>query len=183
MTNTIFTDLDTVNHLKRRAKELKKSTGKLHTECLEIVAIEAGWPNWKAVAQACEPYKRALSEWNDGIVVIFEHKDTDSVNTEKLQQNDLAFEIGFPVLRANVDEDRVLSEEEFWEEFEGEWFVTYSLLVDAIPSKPDVDWLHEELKDAAFFMPLAVFWKGKPVFEASRILCDKENPLPDMYYW
>lgn len=183
MSNTAVTDLETVKVLKRQAKELKKTTGKTHTECLELVAMSAGWPSWHAISLACKPYRDALDQWNNGIVVIFDHGDSESVNRAVLVENDYVFDIGFSTLRAFVDESRTLTEQEFWEEFEGEWFVTFALADREIPNKQDIEWLYKVLKDAAFFMPLAVFWCGQPVFEASRILCSNENAMPEAVCW
>lgn len=183
MSINVVTNLEAIKQLKRQAKDLKKATGKTHTECLEIVAVSAGWASWHAVSLSCKPYKEALDLWNNGIVVMFEYKDSESVYSEALVQNDLIFDIGFPVLRAFVDESRTLTEHEFWDVFDGEWFVTFALNDQEIPTEQDLEWLHRVLKEAAFFMPLAVFWKGRPVFDASQILCSKENPNPHVYSW
>lgn len=42
----------TLDQLKRRAKLMRRATGKTHTECLEQLAKEAGYANYAALVAA-----------------------------------------------------------------------------------------------------------------------------------
>lgn len=181
--NMTSIDLSAFKQLKMAAKRLSKSSGKKHTECLELVAREHGFPNWHRVTQAYAPYRAALDAWKEGIVVIWDWKDAESVNRNMLIENDWLFEIAFPSMLQHADvEDleRPLSEQDFHEVFDY-WFHAFFLKADTIPSNLDLNWLHSELKKYSFFMPLATFWKGEPVFGASQIL-DSVPPVKSFAY-
>ena len=183
MKKNVVIDIETIDRLKREAKKIKKETGHTHTECLEIVAQKYGWPTWHAVTLSCQPYREAISHWENGIVVMFEVSDTESIVGDLLIQNDILLNVALPTLKENLSETGPISDEELDDVMGDYWMIPFALTNCTIPTNVDIDWLHDTLKKDSFFMPLAVFWKTKPVFEASQLLCSKDHPLPSVYTW
>ncbi|MDP3228483.1 MAG: glyoxalase superfamily protein [Acidovorax sp.] len=43
-----------IERLKREAKKLRKTTGRTHTQCLDDLAKERGFHDWRALVQAAD---------------------------------------------------------------------------------------------------------------------------------
>jgi len=45
-----------IERIKREAKKKRKATGLTHTECLDLLASERGFQNWRALINAADAH-------------------------------------------------------------------------------------------------------------------------------
>ena len=130
-----------VQHLKQAARKLKRKDNLTHTKALDVVAQRASFNHWHHVTLSNNLIKPAEDAFRSGIVMIFDFKESDCIDTERLiEDHRLAYtldETMFEIFANTIDVDDekyrqlkdTLTPEELCEYFDEEFenYVFYRL--------------------------------------------------------
>lgn len=176
-TKTITTQA--VSKLKQLAKELKRSSDLTHQQALEQIATEYGFDNWHQVTLANQPFKVAEETFKNGIYVLFDVSEADTMRAfheQMFEQDELAPIACKPALqnalKEMIDEEtglplvEVLSENEFNEELEDfiDSFVFFKLRVRLLHGDDEsltISAINSLVSDWSFWLPSAYIIEGK----------------------
>jgi hypothetical protein len=191
MSVTTVVSSKTVQQLKQKAKQYKRSLSITHTEALELVAQKAGFANWHQATQANALILPAEQALKSGTIIGMDLKDGMDYFDSITEDQTFIHDEFLPMVCAssfrkrmlcNPDPDdelgRLPTETMTDDEFE-EWFQSclhdnvYFRLNDKITAQ-SVDQVLKLLKERSFWPAFYVWFQGE-LYELEK---GYENPLP-----
>ena len=180
----------TVEHLKQKARKLKREKGILHTQALDEIAKSDGFEQWYQVVEANSRIKPAEVALSSGCVMAFDVKDGMDIDTSHGVLNEdpyleMLTEAQLFDVYANLPDEydelnrtlkETLSDMELREFFESDFSFMFFRLNET-HSQKSLEEVLKLIQQYAFWMPHYVWLQGNLIDTYNRPVEDSEGNI------